>query len=47
MTLQTSGAIWGAGGDGSARLPKGKTATLNVSSSTLCAVVYLYSENRE
>lgn len=31
----------------SARLPKGKTATLNVPPSTLCAVVYLYPENQE
>ena len=31
----------------SARLPKGKTATLNVPSSTLCAVVYLYPVNQD
>lgn len=31
----------------SARLPRGKTATLNVPPSTLCAVVYLYPENQE
>lgn len=31
----------------SARLPCGKTATLNVPPSTLCAVVYLYPENQE
>lgn len=31
----------------SARLPKGKTATLNVPPSTLCAVVYLYPVNQE
>lgn len=31
----------------SARLPRGKTATLNVPPSTLCAVVYLYPENLE
>lgn len=31
----------------SARLPKGKTATLNVPTSTLCAVVTLYPENQE
>lgn len=31
----------------SARLPKGKTATLNVPPSTLCAVVSLYPENQE
>lgn len=31
----------------SARLPKGKTATLNVPPSTLCAVVSLYPVNQE
>ena len=31
----------------SVRLPKGKTATLNVPPSTLYAVVYLYPENQE
>lgn len=30
----------------SARLPRGKAATLNVPPSTLCAVVYLYPENQ-
>ena len=43
MALQTSGAI----SLQQVNVELGKTATLNVPPSTLCAVVYLYPVNQE